>query len=52
LVGEESPEMTAVIEFDSPKTIEDMVKGEEVNDLAEQRAHVFTKLNMIISRNM
>ena len=52
LVGEESPEMMAVIEFDSPKTIEKMVEGEAFNVLAEQRERVFTKLNMIISQNM
>lgn len=52
LVGEESPEMMAVIEFDNAKIIEDMVKGEAFNALAEQRARVFTKLNMIISQNM
>ena len=52
LVGEESPEMMAVIEFDSPKTIEDMVKGDAFNALAEQRARVFSKLNMIISQTM
>lgn len=52
LVGNESPEMMAVIEFDSPKTIEEMVEGEAFNALAEQRARVFTKLNMIISQNM
>ena len=52
LVGEESPEMMAVIEFDSSKTIEDMVNGEAFNALAEQRSRVFTKLNMIISQTM
>ena len=52
LVGEESPEMMAVIEFDNAKIIEDMIKGEAFNALAEQRARVFTKLNMIISQNM
>lgn len=52
LVGEESPEMMAVIEFDNVKTIEDMVNGEEFKALAEQRAGVFSKLNMIISQNM
>ncbi len=51
LVGEESPEMLAVIEFDNPKTIEDMVKGEAFNSLTEQRARVFSKLNMIIGQN-
>jgi len=52
LVGEESPEMIAVIEFDDPKTIEDMVNGEAFNALAEQRSRVFTKLNMIVSQSM
>ena len=52
LVGDESPEMMAVIEFDSPETIEDMVNGEAFNALAEQRARVFTKINMIISQTM
>jgi hypothetical protein len=41
-----------VIEFDRPKTIEDMVKSEAFISLSEQRARVFTKLNMIISQNM
>jgi uncharacterized protein (DUF1330 family) len=52
LLGEESPEMMAVIEFDSPRTIEDMVNGEAFNALAEQRVRVFSRLNMIISQNM
>ena len=52
LVGNESPEMMAMIEFDTPKIIEDMVKGEAFNALAEQRTRVFSKLNMIISQTM
>lgn len=52
IIGEESPEMLAVIEFASPKIIEDLVKGETFNALAEQRARVFSKLNMIISQGM
>jgi uncharacterized protein (DUF1330 family) len=52
LVGEESPEMMAVIEFASPKIIEDLVKSEAFTALAEQRARVFTKLNMIVSQSM
>lgn len=52
LVGEESPEMLAVIEFASPEIIEDLVKSEAFNALAEQRARVFTNLNMFISQNM
>ena len=52
LLGEESPEMMAVIEFDDPRTIVDMIDGEAFNSLAEQRTRVFTKLNMIISQTM
>lgn len=52
LIGEDSPEMMAIIEFDNPETIENMVKGEAFNALAELRARVFSKLNMIISQNM
>jgi len=52
IIGEDSPEMMAIIEFDNPKTIENLIKGEAFNALAEQRARVFTKLNMIISQNM
>lgn len=52
LVGEESPEMMAVIEFDSPQTIHDMINGEAFQSLTQQRARVFDKLNMIISQNM
>jgi uncharacterized protein (DUF1330 family) len=52
LVGNEPPEMMAVIEFTSPKIIEDLLKSEAFNALAEQRVRVFTKLNMIISQNM
>jgi uncharacterized protein (DUF1330 family) len=52
LVGEESPEMMAVIEFDSRKTIQDMINGEAFQSLTQQRARVFDKLNMIISQNM
>jgi uncharacterized protein (DUF1330 family) len=52
LVGNESPEMMAVIEFASPKIVEDLVKSEAFTALAEQRARVFTKLNMIISQSM
>ena len=52
LVGEDSPEMMAVLEFDDPSTIEDLVRGEAFNDLADLRNRVFSKLNMIISENM
>ena len=52
VVGEASPEMMAVIEFSNPKIVEDLVKGEAFNALAEQRSRVFTKLNMIICQSM
>ena len=52
LVGEDSPEMMAVIEFENPKVIEDVLNGDEFNSLSEQRARVFSKLNMLISQNM
>jgi uncharacterized protein (DUF1330 family) len=52
LAGKESPEMMAVIEFDSPTIIEDMVAGVPFNSLAEQRRRVFTKLDMIITQSM
>jgi len=52
LVGEESPEMMAVLEFDSPNTIENMLKGDGFTSLGDQRARVFTKLNMFISQSM
>jgi uncharacterized protein (DUF1330 family) len=52
LIGEDSPEMMAVIEFADHKIIEDLIKSEAFAALAEQRARVFTKLNMIISQNM
>jgi uncharacterized protein (DUF1330 family) len=52
LVGEDSPEMMAVIEFDSPEVISEMIKGEEFNALADQRTRVFSKLNLMISQNL
>lgn len=52
LIGDDSPEMMAVIEFDNAKAIEDMVNGVAFNALTDQRTRVFTKLNMIISQNM
>ena len=52
LVGEDSPEMMAVIEFDSQEVISEMIKGEEFNALADQRTRVFSKLNLMISQNL
>jgi uncharacterized protein (DUF1330 family) len=52
LVGESSPEMMAVIEFESPEIIENMINDEPFNALADQRKRVFSKLNMIICQAM
>jgi len=52
MIGDDSPEMMAVIEFDNPKTIQDMVNADAFNALADQRARVFNKLNMMISQTM
>lgn len=51
LLGEDSPEMVAVIEFDNPQVIKDMVQAEPFRALAEMRARVFDKLNMIICQS-
>ena len=52
ILGEETPEMMAVIEFSNADTIKNMVNGEAFKALSEQRARVFTRLNMMISQNM
>lgn len=48
LLGEESPEMLVIIEFPDPGVIKDMVNSSEFMALAEMRARVFSKLNMMI----
>ena len=47
LIGEQSPEMLAVIEFPNADTIKNMINGEDFQALAEVRARIFTKLNMM-----
>ena len=48
LMGTESPEMLAIIEFPDAGTIKEMVSGEDFLALADMRARVFSKLNMMI----
>ena len=52
LLGTDSPEMMAMIEFPDADTIKSMVQGNEFMALAELRARVFTKLNMMICVGM
>ena len=52
LLGDTIPEMMAVIEFDHPETIKDMIDGEAFTSLSEQRARVFTQLHMFISQDL
>lgn len=52
LVGEDTPEMMALIEFDNAEIIKNMISGEDFNALSELRAKVFLKLNMFISSSM
>ena len=47
LLGEDSPEMVAVIEFPDADTIKQMVEGEAFQALSELRERVFSKLNMV-----
>lgn len=48
IAGEDSPEMIAVIEFPDVQTIKNIVSSEEFEGLAELRARVFSKLNLMI----
>ena len=48
LLGEDSPEMTALIEFPNAEVIKELVKGEEFLALSEVRVRVFRKLNMLV----
>ncbi len=48
LSGEDTPEMMAMIEFSDAQTIKEMIAGEDFQGLAEMRARVFSKLNMMI----
>ena len=52
LLGDDNPEMVAIIEFPNAETIKEMVNGDSFNALAESRAKAFTKLNMVVSTEM
>lgn len=52
LLGEDAPEMTAIIEFPDADTIKNMVNGDDFMALSEVRARVFSKLNMLICTGM
>lgn len=52
LLGDDSPEMTAIIEFPNAQVIQELVDGEEFLALSDLRARVFTKLNMDIAAMM
>lgn len=48
LVGDTSPEMTALIEFANAENINTLISGDDFNALADLRSRVFSKLNMMI----
>ena len=48
LLGDNSPEMVAIISFPDSQTIKDMINGEDYISLTELRSRVFEKLNLII----
>ena len=52
LVGDESPEMVAMIEFPNAEAIKNMINGKDFMALSEVRERVFKKLNMIICVDM
>ena len=48
LVGNNSPEMIAIISFKDSETIKEMINGEDYKSLSELRSRVFKKLNLVI----
>ncbi|MDX2359183.1 MAG: DUF1330 domain-containing protein [Crocinitomicaceae bacterium] len=48
LAGTDSPEIVSITEFDNAEIIKAMVESDEFTDLAELRARVFSKLNLMI----
>jgi len=52
LVGDESPEMVAMIEFPNAEAIKNMINGKDFMALSKVRERVFKKLNMIICVDM
>ncbi len=47
IVGTDGPEIISIFEFDNTDAIDTMVQSEEFTGLAELRARVFSKLNMM-----
>ena len=52
LVGDESPEMIAIVEFPSTEIIKQMINGADFLALSDIRARAFTKLNIMICSEM
>ena len=52
LVGEQGPNVVAIIQFPNSDTIKAIVNGEDFKGLAEIRARIFSKLNMTICGDM
>ena len=50
ITGEQSPDLISVMEFPSKEVINEMVHSKDFTDMADLRARVFTKLNMMISK--
>ena len=48
IVGDESPEMVAIFEFDNADAIKNLINGVDFKALAETRAKAFSKLNLMI----
>ena len=49
ITGEQSPDLISVMEFENKEAINKMVQSKDFKDLAELRARVFSKLNMMVS---
>ena len=52
LLGDDSPEMTAIIEFPNDEVIKELMESEDFKALADVRARVFSKLNMLIGETL
>ena len=52
LMGDDSPEMTAILEFPNEQVIRDMVNGDDFMALSDIRARVFSKLNLLIGEKL
>jgi uncharacterized protein (DUF1330 family) len=48
LVGEESPEMIAIISFENSETVKKMLEGYEYKSLSKLRERVFNDLKIVL----